>query len=59
MTLLQGPQVLEDTVSLHDVGVADGTMLTVIPSSKYNLLVSIHGGDMELWNHEGKVEHTF
>jgi WD40 repeat protein len=58
MTLLQGPQVLEDAVSLHDVGVVDGTMLSVILESKYNLLVAMHGGDMELRNHEGKVEHT-
>jgi hypothetical protein len=57
-TLLQGPQVLEDAASLHNVGVVDGTMLTVILASKYNLLVAMHGGDMELWNHEGKVEHT-
>jgi WD40 repeat protein len=59
MTLLQGPQVLEDAASLHDVGVVDGAMLTVILASKYNLLVAMQGGDMELWNHEGKVEHTF
>ena len=59
MTLLQGPQVLEDAVSFRDVGVVDGAMLTVILASKYNLLVAMHGGDMELWNHEGKVEHTF
>ena len=59
MTLLQGPQVLEDAASLHDVGVVDGAMLTVILASKYNLLVAMDGGDMELWNHEGKVEHTF
>jgi hypothetical protein len=51
MTLLQGPQLLEDAVSLHDAGVVDGAMLTVILASKYNLLVAMHVGDMELWNH--------
>ena len=59
MTLLQGPQVLADAVSLRDVGVVDGTVLSVILAPKYKVLVATYGGDMELWNHEGKVEHTF
>ena len=59
-TLLLGTQVLADAASLRDVGVVDGTMLSVILAPKYKLLVvGMSGGEMELWSQECKAEHTF
>jgi len=59
-TLLLGTQVLADAASLRDVGVVDGTMLSVILAPKYKLLVhGMSGGEVELWSQEGKVEQTF
>ena len=55
-TVLLGTQVLADAASLRDVGVVDGTMLTVILAPKYKLMVGMSWGDMELWSQEGKVE---
>ena len=59
MTLVLGPQVLADAESLHDVGVVHGTMLTIVTSCRYKLLVSLLDWCMELWSQEGKFEGHF
>jgi hypothetical protein len=54
MTLMLGPQVLANAVSLHDAGVVNGAMLCIIYAAIYKLFVCTAAGEWELWNEEGK-----
>ena len=59
MALMLGPRLLADETSLHDAGIAEGTMLCIISTSKYKLLVSgVYMGNMELWTLDAKPETT-
>ena len=59
MTLMLGPQVLANAVSLHDAGVVDGAMLCIIYAAIYKLFVCTTTEGLELWNEEGKREGMF
>ena len=58
MTLMLCTQVLAYAASLHDAGIVEGTMLSVIIAPPYKILVGT-GESAELWNHEGRLEGTF
>ena len=58
MTLMLGTQVLADAASLHDAGIVEGTMLSIIVAPNYKILVG-RGESAELWNHESRLEGTF
>ena len=59
MTLMFGPRVLANAVSLHDAGVVDGAMVGIIYAAIYKLFVCTAAGEWELWNEEGKCEGIF
>ena len=44
MTLMLGPQVLPNAVSLHDAGVVDGAMVGIIYAAIYKLFVCTAAG---------------
>ena len=58
MTLLLGNQALANATSLREAGVVDGSMLSLIASPRYNLLVCKNSPTIELRNEEGILERT-
>ena len=58
MTLLLGHQALANATSLREAGVVDGSMLSLIVSPRYNLLVCKNSPTIELRSEEGILERT-
>jgi WD40 repeat protein len=58
ITLMHGPQILADATPVHEAGIVNGTVLSVILTPAYNMLVS-RGDVAELWNHEGRLDGVF
>jgi WD40 repeat protein len=55
MTLMNGSHILADTTLVHDAGIANGAMLTVIRAEPHKILVA-RGNVAEVWNHEGRLD---
>jgi len=58
ITLMHGPQILADATPVHEVGIVNGTVLSVILAPAYNML-GRRGDVAELWNHEGRLDGVF
>ena len=58
MTLLLGHQALANATSLREAGVVDGSMLSLIVSPRYNLLVCKNSPTIELRHEEGILVRT-
>ena len=54
MTLMNGSHILADATLVHDAGIANGAMLTVIRTEPHKILVA-RGHVAEVWNHEGRL----
>jgi len=55
MTLMNGPHILANATSVHDAGITNGAVLTVIRTEPHKILVA-RGHVAEVWNHEGRPD---
>ena len=54
MTLMYGSHILVDSALVHDAGIANGAMLSLILTPTHKILVG-RGDVAELWNDEGRL----